>query len=88
MPPSKDWMSPLRRAETYLAVRLQDLERRLPVDGVRAAAGETPEELALWRDYIAAVAVFAQIRAQLYYAGPASAAPLPSRGAARGGLRS
>jgi hypothetical protein len=71
-------MSPLRRAETYLAVRLLDLERRLPAGGCTPAG--QPDDAALWRDYVDTVAVFAQVRAQLYYAGRAPAPATPVRG--------
>jgi len=77
-------MSPLRRAETYLAVRLLELERRLPPGGV--AAGQT-DDADLWRDYVDTVAVFAQIRAQLYYAPAPAAVLAPHLPRPRAGIR-
>jgi hypothetical protein len=49
-------LTPLERAERYLAVRCLALERQLPLDG-----GESP----LWREYVEAVGVLTRLRAQL-----------------------
>jgi hypothetical protein len=89
MPPAKDWMSPLRRAESYLAVRLLELERRLPLNGAPPAVARDDDQ-DIWRDYIDTVAVFAQVRAQLYYAGaapPAHPARAPAAARGMGGRR-
>jgi hypothetical protein len=51
-----DLLSPLRRTERFLAVRLLALERLLPPDG---------QDHARWTEYLATVNAFARVRAQL-----------------------
>ena len=51
-----DLLSPLRRTERFLAVRLLALERLLPPDG------QHPE---LWPEYLDTVNAFTRVRAQL-----------------------
>ena len=51
-----DLLSPLRRTERFLAVRLLALERQLPPDG---------HDHALWAEYLETVKVFTHVRAQL-----------------------
>lgn len=66
-------MSPLARAERYLAVRLLALERQLPDDG-----GNSP----VWPEYVATVAALTGVRAQLYPgrgAAPVTGYPPPTR---------
>jgi hypothetical protein len=70
----REWMSPLTRAERFLAVRLLELERQM------SDAKGNPE---LWRDYVDTVAAFTQVRAQLYRV-PMAAAPAAARPARRG----
>ena len=67
-----DYLSPLRRAERFLGMRLAALERRL---------GDAPPESPLWDQYTATTDAFAKIRAQLYGATTASVERRTARGA-------
>jgi hypothetical protein len=61
-----DYLSPLRRAERFLAVRLVALERMLPPDGA-----DHPR----WPEYLAVVTALVAVRAQLLRPAPVSEAP-------------
>jgi hypothetical protein len=52
-----EYMSSLRRAERFLAVRLLALERQLPVDG-----GDSP----LWAEYVETTSALAAVRGRLF----------------------
>jgi hypothetical protein len=51
-----DLLSPLRRAERWLAVRMHELERQLPADG---------KDHPLWIEYRETVTAFARVREQI-----------------------
>jgi len=64
-----DWMSPLRRAERFLATRLVALERELPADGA-----DDPR----WDEYYRVADTLTKVRAQLVR-GPFGPAALEAR---------
>ena len=50
-------MTPLQRAERFLAVRLIALERQLPADGM-----DSP----IWREYVETVQAYTRVRELLF----------------------